>query len=449
MGNWKTDRTTIFLWLIFFLFLWDLAYSVGIRDPSQFPHPFAIFKNLGDVEFLRGLPRMLRYIIFSTVSGGLIGIGVGRLISLSTWLTRNTLRTLRLGQWLPFLILFATPDVYTLSIAASMLCSCYHYLAATSILGLETRDRRNYVAREITLQILLFTLLSQLWVEHWKWFEFAVRFEATQGMAVLTTVVVLVLFVNWVFRSGFELSAEQCGTVLKSFVEVRWKSAGGFLLFAVIFQILWHFVGRVSVPRWLNSPMGVVDVGYQVLQRSETYKDIGVSLLELLGGSVLGGSVAILVLAVVPTGGVIGKVLFFLLPLLNISSTVLWLLSWVAVGWFFPAPGYLAYWHKVIVVGCLIFFPFVQALWGLRDCPLPYRILLAIDYAFPVAFVAMCYGEMYGATAGLGFMMVVATATYQFDKGLAGFMIVVFLLAVLSLTTRSVARTLVLRPSSC
>jgi hypothetical protein len=208
---------------------------------------------------------MLRHTIFFTVSGGLIGVGVACLILRSVWLTQTALRALRLGLWLPTLILFVTPDVFALGIATAILCGCYYYLAATS---------------------------------------------------------------------------------------------------------------------------------------------------------------------------------FLFLPLSNISLIVLWLFSWVAVGWILPAPRFLDYWHKVIAVGCLTFFPFVQALWGLRDRPVPYRILLAIDNALPVAFVAMCYGEMYAATAGLGFMMVVASATSQFDKGLAGFLVTVALLVGLSSILRWTVRRL-------
>ena len=42
--------------------------------------------------------------------------------------------------------------------------------------------------------------------------------------------------------------------------------------------------------------------------------------------------------------------------------------------------------------------------------------------------MAMLFGELFAATAGLGFMMVVAGATFQYQKGLAGFLITVFLL---------------------
>lgn len=441
MGNWKTDRSTIFLWFIFFLFLWDLAYLLGIRDPSRFPHPFVNFRTLGDVAFLRGFPRMIRNLIFFTVSGGLIGVGSACLIPRSVRLTQTMLRALRLGLWLPSLILFVTPDVFALGITTAILCGCYYYLVAFSILGLETGATRTYVARETTLQVLLFSLISQLWVEHWNWFEFAATSQPASGLGVLSTLLVMLLFINWIFRSDFDLTAEQCGTILKHFHSETWKSACGFLLFALSFLILWHLVGYWRFPRWHHSPIGVVQASYHLLAESGIYRDTGVSLLELLGGTVLGGSVAMLVIALVSVDGVIRKALMLMLPLWNISPIVLWLFSWVAVGWILPAPRFLNYWHKVILIGCLTFYPLVRALWGVRDYPVPYRILLAIEYALPIAFVAMCFGEMYAATAGLGFMMVVASATSQFDKGLAVFLVTAVLLIGLSSILRWTARS--------
>ena len=107
--------------------------------------------------------------------------------------------------------------------------------------------------------------------------------------------------------------------------------------------------------------------------------------------------------------------------------------------WNIPGVDFL-FWQRVVVVGCLIFFPFIQALWGLRKRPLLYRVLMAIDNSLPIAFVAMCFGELYASTAGLGFMMTVASATHQTDKGLAGFFVTVALLVGISSAVRLVAK---------
>jgi ABC-type nitrate/sulfonate/bicarbonate transport system permease component len=105
--------------------------------------------------------------------------------------------------------------------------------------------------------------------------------------------------------------------------------------------------------------------------------------------------------------------------------------------------------HKVILVGFLSFFTITQILWGLRGHPLASRVLLAIDEALPIAFVAMLFSEMYAATKGVGFAMVVASAGNQTDKALAIFLITAALLAVISATLRSFAkRVYPVRPPS-
>ncbi len=58
-----------------------------------------------------------------------------------------------------------------------------------------------------------------------------------------------------------------------------------------------------------------------------------------------------------------------------------------------------------------------------------------------MAFVAMLFGELYAATAGLGFLMVVASATYQYQKGLAGFLMTAVLFAALSSLLRLILRS--------
>jgi hypothetical protein len=228
MAKWKIDRTAIFLCLVFVLFLWDVAYFLGIRDPDRFPHPFVIFRMLGDVEFLRGFPSMLRHIIFSSALGGLIGVGVACLILRTGWLTHAAVQVLRLGLWLPLLVLFATPDPWALGIAAAMFCSCYHYLVATSVLRLEGQETRTHIARETTLQVLLISLISQTWLQYWNWFAFAATYQGLQGLGVFLILVGLLIFIQLIFRSDFNLVAERRSTVLKDLKSANWKWMCGF-----------------------------------------------------------------------------------------------------------------------------------------------------------------------------------------------------------------------------
>ena len=422
MARCKIDRTAIFLCLVFILFLWDLAYFLGFRNPERFPHPFVYFRTLGDVEFLRGFPAMLRHIIFSSVSGRLIGLGVACLIARSVQLTLATVSVLRLGLWLPFLVLFATPDPFVLGIAAAMFCSCYHYL----------------VARETTLQVLLISLISQIWLQSWNWFLFVATNQLGAGFGVLVTLTALLIFIHWIFRSDFDVGARQYGTIInKVLTSTNWISVCEFLVFAFVVMIIWQMVVHFRFPNWPNSPLGVIAAGYQLLTGREIYGDMLISLSVLIGGLALGGSISAVVYALFFGKSVIRNLVFRLLSLFYILPIVLWLLCWFVVPrW---VPDFLNLWHKVIAVGLLVFFPFIQVLWGLRDRAVIYRILLAIDNALPIAFVGMLFAELFASQSGLRFGMTVASAAYEFDKGFVGFLIVTLLLLTLSTTLRWLA----------
>ena len=447
MAKWKIDRTTIFLCLVFILFLWDLAYFLGIRDPTRFPHPFVIFRTLGDIEFLRGLPGMLRQITFSLVSGWVLGVAIGSLVLYNSWLSEATIRFLRIGLWLPFLVIFAVPETFWLGIAAVTLCSCYHFLAGRSLLGLQGNELRRYVAREATLQALFISLISQIWVQRWMWFIFAWPRNPAMGFGVLAVLVVFLGFVNWVFRSNFDVIAEMGSTVLsKELSGAGWQSFLGVLLLTVACLATWQLFSAARFNFLHSSLLEALKAAYYLFMSGEIWGDIGRSLLELVGGIVLGGSIALVVFALLSTTMTFRNFLFLLLPLTHIALIVLWLLVWVT--WIVGLQDFLVLWHKVIAVGCLTFFPFVQGLWGLRVRPLLYRVLMAMDNSLPIAFVTMCFGELYAATAGLGFMMTVTSATGQTDKGLAGFLITLVLLVTLSSTLRWVVKRLYLSESS-
>ena len=98
--------------------------------------------------------------------------------------------------------------------------------------------------------------------------------------------------------------------------------------------------------------------------------------------------------------------------------------------------------YKMMGVGLLIFFSLVQALWAFRDAPLLQRGMIAVENALPIAFIAMLVGELSGATAGLGFQMIVAGSTYQYQQSLGYFLITVLLLSTSSMTLRLIVRLL-------
>ncbi len=248
----KIDRTKIFLCIVFFLYLWDVAYFVGLRNPVRFPHPFSLFRILGDVEFLRGFPATLREVIFSFASGSLIGIALGAIVLHSPWLSEAIRRFLRITLWFPLIIIFAGPSPFILGIMAVMLCACYYYVAGRSSLGLEPFHALTYAAREALLQALLISLIGQLWIPHWQWFNFTVFMKIGPGIEAFATLIGLIGFINWCFRSNFELTANRRAAIRRQ--EIDGKQALGlnclqtsaiyeFTLLAVACLVIWLFFG--------------------------------------------------------------------------------------------------------------------------------------------------------------------------------------------------------------
>jgi hypothetical protein len=72
-------------------------------------------------------------------------------------------------------------------------------------------------------------------------------------------------------------------------------------------------------------------------------------------------------------------------------------------------------------VGLLTFFPLVQTSWGFSNAPLPRCwLIIAIDDALPIAFVAMLFGELYASTAGVGFQMLLRVRRADISTDLPG-----------------------------
>jgi ABC-type nitrate/sulfonate/bicarbonate transport system permease component len=437
MARWRFDRISIFFGIIGLLFIWDLIYFLGITDPTHFPHPFRLFNLFTDSELFRGFRTMVRQIIFLFVPAGIVGITAGCLILRNSPLTYALLRFLRIGLWLPFVIIFALPDKFALGLTIVALCSCYHYLIARSYLELHGNAALAYVGRETFLQAWLISLIAQIWGGPWKWYEFSARFVPSDGFKCLAMLIVLAFLVNWFFRSNFDLTAQRRKIILaREFDNANWNTLRGTFLITIVCLLIWLTFSQLWPKLIPTSPLDVLAAGYTLFKAGELWGDIGISLLEIAIGITLGAALVLPVLVVISNVPSVRGLFFRLLPLTYISPIVLWLFAFMLV------PSWIYFWHKVVAVGFLAFFPLIQAMWALHDRSWPYRLSLAIDDALPIAFVMMLFGELMAATAGLGFMMTVASATYQIDKSLVGFLVTTALLITLSAALRSIAKHL-------
>jgi ABC-type nitrate/sulfonate/bicarbonate transport system permease component len=433
---WKIDRVTVFLFIVIVSFIYDLTLYLGIRDTARFSHPFVYFRSLGDVVYLQGLGGMLRQAIFLLVSGGLIGWVMASIISKNDLLTGATISFLRIAMWVPFLVVFAAPDAFILGVAAAMLAAIYYYLEARSFLDFSNRECVYYAAGKVTLQTLFFILIAQLWTRQWEWTTFTAIFDWKLGLAVFASLLALVYLINWFLGTTFLVGCTQRRIVHAKEIDGPTKgSREGVVLLTFVWLLTWEAYSLAN----LNSisPIEAAQAMTTLLVTRKLWSNILTSLVEISGGLLVGSLIATAVSTIMHRSENLHSAITKILPLTYLSPIVLWLLVFCYVGlsdfrsgWRVIVPGIG---HKIIAVGFLTFFPIIQALWAFRDTSVLRRWLIGVDDALPIAFVAMLFGELYAATAGLGFLMVIASATQQYQRGLAVFLLTIILLTALSM----------------
>ncbi len=390
---------------------------------------------------------MLRALIFCFSLGSLIGVGIGAIITFNARLVKQLSPFLGLIQWFPVILIFAGSDLFLTEIMTAILCASYHYIQGRSILSLSTVDSYVYTARETLLRTLLVSLITQLWVSRWQWFTFTNLMELRPGFEVFAILILLIGFINWSFKATFDTTAATHAALTNYLIERHgWRAAYDFILLTVVSVLLCQLLGEFGVHLFKVAPNQLINPMYNLFSDGEIWRDIGLSLLEVVAGTLCGGLFAHGMFLVLKQPA-LRKFLSLLLPATYTSLIVVWLIifaTWIT--WFQTnGPSYsifLYLWHKVIAVGCLSFFPRVESMWGVRDRPVFCRFLLASDAALPIAFVAMAFGETWAATQGLGFHMVVATATGQLDRAVGTGLITFALLVAISFMLRHTAQTL-------
>ncbi len=317
---------------------------------------------------------MMIAVALTSLLGGVIGIGSGVLIARSSKFARMAIRFLRLGLWLPFLASWVFWSSWIPAMAAVILASCYYYLSAKL-----TGGGLPQVIRSTVLQALLFLLVSQVWLGReygWDWFM-----EGALGYSVLILAVFLFLLDRF-FRSDFDQAAKERGAIL-------------------VKQL-----GSRDSPPWGGAVLSGACIIPSLFFTGPIWKDIGISLLEMIGGLGFAGCVALIFVRGLSANVAAKRWPFMLLPLTYITPILLPL--------FLLHQSVLTLsWQTTAGVASLSFFPFVQTLWGLRDQPLRLQMLLAAEDALPFAFVAMLFGETMNAVAGLGFLMAVAHTLWE------------------------------------
>jgi ABC-type nitrate/sulfonate/bicarbonate transport system permease component len=188
------------------------------------------------------------------------------------------------------------------------------------------------------------------------------------------------------------------------------------------------------------SPLTVLTVLSTLLAEGEFYRDVSVSLSELAAGMLISGLLA---------AGIVS--LRNRYSIVSCSSDLLIQACQLAPIAALPKLQYVygvqfSRW-SILCVAIFTLYPFMCAFTGLRGQAIIRRVALATSEALPYGCAAIVFGEMWNATAGIGFMMTVAAATHQIDKGIAGFLVFIMLFAMLTIVLHWTARNVSFNPA--
>lgn len=209
-----------------------------------------------------------------------------------------------------------------------------------------------------------------------------------------------------------------------------------------IFLIAWELVGNVFQwinPMFMSAPSLIFKAALEMFRSGEIYHDLYVSGIEFLGGYILAAAVAI------PFGILVGwykRMSYVFDPFINAMNAtprvalLPLVIIWLGIGILSKV--------GIIFLGA-VFSILINTRDGVKTTPLsllnaarsfgasewmvfktvvvpstiPF-ILTGLRLAVGRALVGVLVGELYAATAGIGFMITVAGATFQTDKVFVG-----------------------------
>ncbi|SRR5713226_740910 len=240
-----------------------------------------------------------------------------------------------------------------------------------------------------------------------------------------------------------DIKVAEASWLYKFYLNQEKKILGGVAVAA--FLIIWELVGNVLQlinPMFMSAPSLIWKAGVQLFSSGEIFNDLYISGIELFWGYLLSAVVA------VPFGIMVGwykRASYIFDPFINaMNATPRVALLPLVIIWL--GIGILS---KVGIIFLGAVFPIlINARDGVKTTP--YNLLTAArsfgasewmvfkSVVFPStipfilsglrlglgrAIVGVMVGELYAATAGIGFMITVAGATFQTDKVFVGVLI--------------------------
>ena len=422
LARWIATITTVIVALLF-------ALGTDSTD--------ALLEKLWGSDFRLAVGILSRLWFYSTPAGAFIGILLGCLVLRSSWLTQSALRFLRIGRWAPFFLwwtlaaeLTAAQQPIPLSwfgtygAVAVALAAWYEFLALRFVLRLPLRAALGGLVRPVIIHGILIALVLDMSVSAELWFVYPGKTPISYAVSI--ALAAIILLIHRASGHTFDQAAADRGAILVEELKYdNWSSLWGAAALIVTCFVAWQ--ARAGL-EFSTSPIEVLVALRASASGGELLGDISVSLAEIVVGLVLSGGVAAFLVFV---SGRAAR-LKGLLQLAQVAPIAL-------LPDIFGLFQMSLYKWSIACAAVFCFYPFARALWGLRSETILCRTLLALDEALPYGAAAIVYGEAMNATGGLGFMIVVAGATSQTAKGLAGFLTLLLLVATLSTLLRWLA----------
>jgi ABC-type nitrate/sulfonate/bicarbonate transport system permease component len=237
-----------------------------------------------------------------------------------------------------------------------------------------------------------------------------------------------------------DVKVADASRVYKFYLNQEKKILGG--LAVALFLIVWELVGNVFQwinPMFMSAPSLIFKAGFEMFRSGEIYHDLYVSGVEFLGGYFLAAAVGI------PFGIMTGwykRMSYVFDPFVNAMNAtprvalLPLVIIWLGIGILSKV--------GIIFLGA-VFSILINTRDGVKTTPanllnaarsfgasewmvfktvvvpstIPF-ILTGLRLAVGRALVGVLVGELYAATAGIGFMITVAGATFQTDKVFVG-----------------------------
>jgi ABC-type nitrate/sulfonate/bicarbonate transport system permease component len=411
----------------------------------------ALYALAGD-NFFRTVRGIMRVWLIAVMAGFLIGVAIAKLLSPLPLFARGVARFLRIVRWTPFLLWFVlavsiagSPRGYWIFLYGALavaLTPCYKLLAL-SPLNLSTSERLRSVFNASLFQGMLIAvyLIMVAAVDLWMGAYPGAIFIGHKVFFVLACVILLL---NWLSRETFESAAADHGKVLLAELKnENWQSLATAFGIIVAFFSLWQLLEMLGDHDGVlyTSPANIAAAFLKMMPDNQLGNDFYVSVSEMAMGIAASGVIAVILISVIDRIGGAKRILDVMIQATQIAPLALLPdLMLLRVGGF-------EYW-SAICVAVFVFYPIVTVFYGLRAEPFLVRMTLAVDAALPYAAAGIVYGEAMQATAGLGFVMVVAGATRELDKGMVAFFVLISLVALLSALLRRFAKAGFFAPTS-